>query len=350
MSTRYQYRPAASERYSSPLLKAVGLHLLVAILLFASFSSAPEFEPARPIVQATLVQLDSMSPSTTPTDQKIAGEAQQSRSPRADEEALEKQREQQQAAEAARAEQAEQARQAEAEAKRKEAEAERQAAAAAEAQEQQKAAEAAAAAERRKAEEAKKAAEAQAARERAAAEAERKKAEEEARRKAQEEARRKAAEEAERKAAQEAERRREQERVAREQREREAAKASALNELLGEETEYQQAQADRIGDQVAASFDDVIRRYVSQQWRRPPTARNGMVVEVRLSMLPTGQITDAVVIRSSGDPGFDQSAVQAVKNVGRIPEMQQLSSENPAEFNRLYRQRNLRFRPEDLSF
>ena len=346
MSTRYQYRPAASERYSSPLLKAVGLHLLVAILLFASFSSAPEFEPAKPIVQATLVQLDSMSPSTTPTDQKIAGEAQQSRSPRADEEALEKQREQQQAAEAARAAQAEQARQAEAEAQRKAAEAERQA----EAEAEQKAADAAAAAERRQAEEARKAAEAQAARERAAAEAERKKAEEEARRKAQEEARRKAAEEAERKAAQEAERRREQERVAREQREREAAKASALNELLGEETEYQQAQADRIGDQVAASFDDVIRRYVSQQWRRPPTARNGMVVEVRLSMLPTGQITDAVVIRSSGDPGFDQSAVQAVKNVGRIPEMQQLSSENPAEFNRLYRQRNLRFRPEDLSF
>ena len=346
MSTRYQYRPAASERYSSPLLKAVGLHLLVAILLFASFSSAPEFEPARPIVQATLVQLDSMSPSTTPTDQKIAGEAQQSRSPRADEEALEKQREQQQAAEAARAAQAEQARQAEAEAQRKAAEAESQA----EAEAEQKAADAAAAAERRQAEEARKAAEAQAARERAAAEAERKKAEEEARRKEQEEARRKAAEEAERKAAQEAERRREQERVAREQREREAAKASALNELLGEETEYQQAQADRIGDQVAASFDDVIRRYVSQQWRRPPTARNGMVVEVRLSMLPTGQITDAVVIRSSGDPGFDQSAVQAVKNVGRIPEMQQLSSENPAEFNRLYRQRNLRFRPEDLSF
>ncbi|MAC99492.1 protein TolA [Pseudomonas abyssi] len=346
MSTRYQYRPAASERYSSPLLKAVGLHLLVAILLFASFSSAPEFEPAKPIVQATLVQLDSMSPSTTPTDQKIAGEAQQSRSPRADEEALEKQREQQQAAEAARAEQAEQARQAQAEAQRKAAEAERQA----EAEAEQKAADAAAAAERRQAEEARKAAEAQAARERAAAEAERKKAEEEARRKAQEEARRKAAEEAERKAAQEAERRREQERVAREQREREAAKASALNELLGEETEFQQAQADRIGDQVAASYDDVIRRYVSQQWRRPPTARNGMVVEVRLSMLPTGQITDAVVIRSSGDPGFDQSAVQAVKNVGRIPEMQQLSSENPAEFNRLYRQRNLRFRPEDLSF
>ena len=346
MSTRYQYRPAASERYSSPLLKAVGLHLLVAILLFASFSSAPEFEPAKPIVQATLVQLDSMSPSTTPTDQKIAGEAQQSRSPRADEEALEKQREQQQAVEAARAEQAEQARQAQAEAQRKAAEAERQA----EAEAEQKAADAAAAAERRQAEEARKAAEAQAARERAAAEAERKKAEEEARRKAQEEARRKAAEEAERKAAQEAERRREQERVAREQREREAAKASALNELLGEETEYQQAQADRSGDQVAASYNALVRRYISEQWRVPPTAVNGMKVVLRIGMLPTGQITDVSVTQSSGDAAFDQSAVQAVRNVGRIPELQKLSSEHPAVFERDFRSLEMGFKPEDLSF
>ena len=110
------------------------------------------------------------------------------------------------------------------------------------------------------------------------------------------------------------------------------------------------AQADRSGDQVAASYDDVIRRYVSQQWRRPPTARNGMVVEVQLSMLPTGQITDVVVTRSSGDAGFDQSAVQAVRNVGRIPEMQTLSRDNPAAFDRMYRQRTLRFKPEDLAF
>ena len=209
-------------------------------------------------------------------------------------------------------------------------------------------AEAAAAAERRKVEEAKKAAEAEAARR---AEAERKRAEEEARRKAQEEARRKAEAEAERKAAEAAEqRRREQERQANERRAQEEAKARALSELLAEDTQYQMAQADRSGDQVAASYDDVIRRYVSQQWRRPPTARNGMVVEVQLSMLPTGQITDVVVTRSSGDAGFDQSAVQAVRNVGRIPEMQTLSRENPAAFDRMYRQRTLRFKPEDLAF
>lgn len=336
MSTRYQYRPTASERYSTPLLKAAGLHLAVAILLFASFSSAPEFEPAKPIVQATLVQLDSMSPAVTQTDQKIAGEAQKTAAPRHEEEAMEAQRQQQQAAEAARAAAAEKARQ------DAEAAAERQA----QAEADRKAAEAAAAAERRKVEEAKKVAEAEAARR---AEAERKRAEEEARRKAQEEARRKA--EAERKAAEAAEqRRREQERQASERRAQEEAKARALSEALAEETQYQQAQADRSGDQVAASYNDLIRRYVSQQWRRPPTARNGMKVVLRIGMLPTGQITDVSVKQSSGDAGFDQSAVQAVRNVARIPEIQQLSREHPAVFEQDFRSLEMGFKPEDLSF
>ena len=245
MSTRYQHRPTASERYSTPFLKAAGLHLAVAILLFASFSSAPEFDPAKPIVQATLVQLDSMSPAVTQTDQKIAGEAQKTAAPRHEEEAMEAQRQQQQAAEAARAAAAEKARE---QAQAAAAAAERQA----QAEADRKAAEAAAAAERRKVEEAKKAAEAEAARR---AEAERKRAEEEARRKAQEEARRKAEAEAERKAAEAAEqRRREQERQANERRAQEEAKARALSELLAEETQYQMAQADRSGDQVAASY------------------------------------------------------------------------------------------------
>lgn len=340
MSTRYQYRPAASERYSTPLLKAAGLHLAVAILLFASFSSAPEFEPAKPIVQATLVQLDSMSPAVTQTDQKIAGEAQKTAAPRHEEEAMEAQRQQQQAAEAARAAAADKAKQqaeaAAAESARREAEAERQA----QAEAARKTAEAAAAAERRKVEEARKAAE---------AEAQRKQAEEEARRKAQEEARRKA--EADRKAAEAAEeRRREQERQASERRAQEEAKARALSEALAEETQYQQAQADRSGDQVAASYNDLIRRYVSQQWRRPPTARNGMKVVLRIGMLPTGQITDVVVKQSSGDAGFDQSAVQAVRNVARIPEIQQLSSQHPAVFERDFRSLEMGFKPEDLSF
>jgi len=341
--------------YAAPVLKAVALHLLVAIMLFVSFTSAPEFEPARPIVQATLVQLDSQSPATTPTDQRIAGEAARTAAPTHEAEELERQAQKQEEEQEAtsRAEAAEAA----AAAAASQAEREKQAAAARSAAEQaakEQAAEElkrkADAARKKAAEEAqKKAAEAEAAKNKAADEA-KNKAAEEAKRKAAEAAKAKAAEDAKRKAAAEAQKKAEADRVAKQKREQEEARAKALAELLADEAAYQQAPADNMGDQVAASYDDLIRRYVSQQWRRPPTARNGMVVEVRISMLPTGQITDVVVSRSSGDPGFDQSAVQAVRNVGRIPEMQQLSRDDPATFDRRYRQRTLRFKPEDLSF
>lgn len=338
-------REPSSERFGAPVLKALGIHLAVILLLFVSFSSAPEFEPAKPIVQATLVQLNSKSPATTQTDQRIAGEAARTAAQRHEAEELEKQQQQQQQ-EAARAEQQRQAEAAAAAAARETQQKQAEEQKAAEERQRAEQVEKQKAEEARRADAAKKLAEEEAAKKRAEEEARRKAAEETKRK--EDEARRRAAEEAKRK--QEAEAKAEADRVAKLKREQEEARAKALADLLAEETQYQQAQADQIGDQVAASYDDVIRRYVSEQWRRPPTARNGMLVEVRISMLPSGDITDAVVSRSSGDAGFDQSAVQAVRNVGRIPEMQQLSREDPAAFDRMYRQRTLRFKPEDLDF
>ena len=328
MNTREQPQ-VRSAGYAAPLLKALAVHLLVAILLFASFSIAPEFEPARPIVQATLVQLNSKSPATTPTDQNIAGEAARTSAPAHEAEELRQQQQRQQEAQEATA-RAEQQRQADAAAA---------AAAAARTEAQQREADA------QKQAEAEAQRRADAARRLAAEEEAKKRAEEEAARRAAEQAR---AREAEQRAA--AARQAEADREARERREQEEARARALADLLSDTPQHQRAPADQIGDEVAASYDDLIRRLVSEQWRRPPTARNGMVVELTISMLPTGQITDVVVKRSSGDVGFDQSAVQAVRNVGRIPDMQQLSRDDPATFDRMYRKRDLRFRPEDLTF
>ena len=344
MRNRDRIPEPGQEGFTASVIKAVGLHLLVLIFLFVSFSSAPEFEPAKPIVRATLVQLNSKSPATTQTDQKIAGEAERTAAQRHEAEELQreqqKQQEAQEAAQRAAAEQRQAAAAAAKAAEEKAAEERQQA----ERVEQQKAEEA-----KRKADAAKKLAEEEAAKQKAAEEAAKRKAAEDA--KKAEEAKRKAAEDAKRKAeAEAAAKKAEADRVAKLKREQEEAKAKALADLLASETQYQQAQADQLGDEVAASYDDVIRRYVSEQWRRPPTARNGMMVEVRISMLPSGDITDAVVVRSSGDAGFDQSAVQAVRNVGRIPEMQQLSRESPSTFDRMYRQRTLRFKPEDLAF
>ena len=311
-----QREPSASESYFWPSVWAIALHVLVFGMLFVSFAMTPELPPAKPIVQATLYQLKSQSQATTQTTQKIAGEAQKTRARQYEVEQMEAKKQEQQKQEAAEQKKAEAAKQAEAAQKQAEA---------------KKAEEARAAEQKRQAEVARKKAEEE--KKKAAAEEARKKAAEAAKKRAEEEAKKKAAAEEARKKAQEAARKAAEDK-----------KAQALAELLGDTTERQQALADEVGDQVAGNFDDLIRQLVSQNWSRPPSARNGMTVVVQINMLPDGTITNATVARSSGDAAFDSSAVTAVRNVGKVVEMQGLS---PSEFNP-YRSFKMTFTPEDL--
>ncbi|TBU71683.1 cell envelope integrity protein TolA [Pseudomonas daroniae] len=331
-----QRERSPSESLFWPVVWAVGLHALMFGMLFVSFAFAPDLPPAKPIVQATLYQLKSQSQATTQTNQKIAGEAKKTAAPQFETEQLEQKKAeqekqaqaeaQQQAAKAAEQKKVEEARKADA-AKKAEADA------AAKAAEQKKLADAA---KVKAAEEADK--------KKAADEAAKKKAAEDAKKKAAEEAKKKAAADAAKKKAAEDAKKKANAQAA-ERKAVEDKKAAALAELLSDDTERQQALAETQGDQVAGNLDDLIVKLVSEQWRRPPSARNGMSVEVLIEMLPDGTITNASISRSSGDSPFDSSAVQAVRNVGRIAEMQQLDR---ATFDRLYRQRRAVFKPEDL--
>ena len=315
-----QREPSASESYFWPSVWAIGLHVLVFALLFVSFAMTPELPPSKPIVQATLYQLKSKSQATTQTNQKIAGEAKKTKAPTHETEQLEQKKNEQEKLEVAKA------------AEQKKANEVKKAAEAKKADEAKKSAEqkklADVALKKKAEEEKKKAAAEEQKKKKAAEDAKKKKAAEEAKKKATAEAKKKAtAEAAKRKAA-------------------EDKNAQALAELLSDTTDYQQAVADTQGDQVAGSLDDLIVKLVSDNWTRPPSARNGMSVEVLIEMLPDGTITNASVARSSGDSAFDGSAVSAVRKVGRIPEMQQLDR---ATFDQLYRQRRAVFKPEDLS-
>lgn len=318
---RGQAERSPSESYFWPVIWAVGFHALMFAMLFVSFAMTPELPPSRPIVQATLYQLKSQSQATVQTNQKIAGEAKKTKAPTHETEQLEQKKNQQEKLEAAKA-----AEQKKANEVKKAAEAQK-ADAAKKAAEQKKLADVAL--KKKKAEEEKKKAAAEEQKKKQAADdAKKKKAAEEAKQRAAADAKKKAsAEAAKRKAA-------------------EDKKAQALAELLSDSTDYQQAVADTQGDQVAGSLDDLIVKLVSDNWTRPPSARNGMSVEVLIEMLPDGTITNASVARSSGDSAFDGSAVSAVRKVGRIPEMQQLDR---ATFDQLYRQRRAVFKPEDLS-
>ncbi|MEK1907094.1 MAG: cell envelope integrity protein TolA [Pseudomonas sp.] len=308
---------SSSESYFWPVVWAVTLHALMFAMLFVSFHFAPDLPPPKPIVQVTLYSPKSQSQATTQTNQKIAGEAKKTAARQYEQEQLETKREEQQKQEAAEQKKADAAKQAEV--AKKEAEADAKKEAAEKAAEQKKLADIA----KKKSEE------------------EKKKAAEEAKKKAAEAAKKKAAEEAKKKAAAA-----DQKKKAQEAARKSAAdqKAAALAELLSDTTERQQALADEVGDQVTGNYDDLIRKLVTENWIRPPSARNGMSVTVQVNMLPDGSITNASVLRSSGDAAFDASAVSAVRNVGRITEMQGIS---PSDFAP-YRSFKMTFTPEDL--
>ncbi|WP_412461696.1 cell envelope integrity protein TolA [Pseudomonas sp. SC11] len=352
-----QREPSASESYFWPSVWAIGLHVLVFALLFVSFAMTPELPPSKPIVQATLYQLKSKSQATTQTNQKIAGEAKKTASRQTEVEQMEQKKVEQEAVKAAEQKKADAA---------QKAEEAREAAEAKKAEEAAKAADAKKAAEQKKAEEAKKQqadiakkkaedeAKTQAEEEakKAAAEEAKKKAAEDAKKKAAEDAKKKAAaaedakkkaaEEAKKKAAADAQKKKAQEAA---RKAAEDKKAQALAELLSDTTERQQALADEQGDQVAGDFDDLIRMRAAEGWARPPSARKGMTVVLQINMLPDGTITNVGVAKSSGDGPFDSSAVAAVKNIGRLTEMQGLK---PNEFNP-YRSFKMTFTPEDLA-
>lgn len=365
-----------SEKLFWPVVWAVSLHLLLFAFLFVSFSKTPDLPPARPVIKATLYQLQSQSQAITQTNQKIAGEAAKTSAPRYEVEQLaQKKLEQERLAALAK-----QAAQAQSAAEKRAAQA-RKAADEKAAQAKKQAEQAQKQAQAKKDEQAKQAAEqlkrAQAAKIKAAEDA-KKKAAEDAKKKAADQAKEKAAQDAKKKAAEEAKKKasadaakkkaaddaaakqkadadkkqKAAQEAAKQRQAQESArkaiedkKAGALAELLSDDTQYQQTKADTVGSQVAGNLDDLIIRLVSEQWVRPPSARNGMAVTVLIEMLPDGTITNASVTRSSGDPAFDASAVAAVRNVGRVREMQQLDRKT---FDSLYRKRSAVFKPEDL--
>ncbi|PTQ72258.1 cell envelope integrity protein TolA [Pseudomonas sp. GV071] len=326
---------SSSEGFFWPSIWAIGLHVLLFGMLFVSFAFTPELPPAKPIVQATLYELKSKSPATVQTNQKIAGEAKKTAAKQYEVEQLEAKKVEQEKVKAAEQKKADEAQKAEAA--------------------EQEQAEAAKAAEAKKAEEAKKVEEKKLADiAKKKTEEEQKKAEEEAKKKAEAEAKKKAAEDAKKKAADAAKKATEKKKAEAEAVKKKAAeaarksaedkKAQALAELLSDTTEREATTADEVGDTVSGNFDDLIRMRASEVWTRPPGARNGMAVVLQITMLPDGTITSATIAKSSGNAPFDNSAVAAVKNIGRLVEMQGLS---PTDFNP-YRSFKMTFKPEDL--
>ena len=106
-----------------------------------------------------------------------------------------------------------------------------------------------------------------------------------------------------------------------------------------------QVLADEVSEveQVAA----LMQARITQNWRRPPSARNGMEVLLEISLVPTGDVVGISVLSSSGSIAFDRSAIAAVERVAQFSEVAVLPI---SDFERYFRRFPLRFKPEDLRY
>lgn len=126
--------------------------------------------------------------------------------------------------------------------------------------------------------------------------------------------------------------------------------AEAEQRRLAEEAENQRRDAARAEGartelELIQSATAIIQLAVQQVWNRPPSARNGMRAILQIRMLPTGELLDARITESSGDPAFDRSAENAAFSAAPFIELRNLPINI---FNSNFRTLSLIFQPEDL--
>lgn len=295
--------------YILPCILALLVHGAAFSLIAMNWDRVPEAPRSAPRhIQAEMIDLRALAQQQAKQEQIARQQAEQQR--RAEEARLQQERE------------AEARRRQELERQKAEAEARKRAEQAAEQKRRRELARQKAAEEKRKAE--------QQARRKAEAEAARRKAEEQARREA-EAARQKA----------EAAAKAEAERQARQQQ----AEAELQRKLAEEQAAQARAQAEQVSQAVIGDIQSYIQALLQDRWVMSSTARNGMEAVVAIHLLPSGEVDQAYIHTSSGDTLFDQSALEAVKSVGRFSRVAEVE---PLLFERRLRTILVKFRPEGL--
>jgi len=84
-----------------------------------------------------------------------------------------------------------------------------------------------------------------------------------------------------------------------------------------------------------------IKAAIEENWRRPGTSRVGLSALLQLKVAPNGDVVRVKIIRSSGDPFFDQSAEIAVKKASPLP-----IPTNPKYYEHL-NEFNIEFNPDE---
>ncbi|HHH43211.1 MAG TPA: cell envelope integrity protein TolA [Gammaproteobacteria bacterium] len=138
----------------------------------------------------------------------------------------------------------------------------------------------------------------------------------EAERKRKEEAKKKA--EAERKRKEEAKKKAEAERKRKEAAKRKAAEQE-MQARLAAEQEQEAARRRSAMQRVIDEYVLYIQQKVERSWIQPPGAGGELSCTVEVRLIPGGEVIDAQIVRSSGNPVFDRSVEAAVFKASPLP-------------------------------
>jgi TonB family protein len=108
-----------------------------------------------------------------------------------------------------------------------------------------------------------------------------------------------------------------------------------LKEILSNET--------KSSVEEVSFFSNLIRDQVILNWKQPSSAQKGMTVEILITLVPTGEIIQVNLTKSSGNQAFDNSALNAVQKVSKFENLDM----GRKLFDNHFRKFTLVFNPEN---
>ena len=146
-----------------------------------------------------------------------------------------------------------------------------------------------------------------------------KKVEQEKKRKAEAERKKKAEQDKKRKAETERKKKIEQEKKRKAEAERKKKAAAEAARRKEAEQALQAQLAEEQAQHALSQYIPHIQAKIQRNWLRPPGSSAGLSCLILVKLIPGGEVVDARVMRSSGDPLFDRSVETAVLKASPLP-------------------------------
>ena len=118
-------------------------------------------------------------------------------------------------------------------------------------------------------------------------------------------------------------------------------KAEQVDRLRAMLEDAHNEEQERLAQKAIASFTDIIRQKVERSWIQPEGNIYGLSCEVRVRLIPGGEVIDAQIAKSSGNVLFDRSVELATLKASPLP-----IPDEPAMFNQ-FRNLEFYFRPSE---